>query len=61
MSQKDKPSASFLTRWASAITAPEPSHWNREEWKAWKRDKEHARGMLRSWGLGDDGKPKVTA
>lgn len=49
-----------VARWVAALSAPEPSRWNVCEHKEWKRDKDKARGMLRSWGLGDGGLPLET-
>ena len=61
MSQKDKPDPKHVARWVAAGVAPEPSKWNREEWKAWRKAKDHGRGQLAGWGLGPDGSPKEAA
>lgn len=54
----DKPRTSDVARWVADLAAPEPSCYMAEAWKGWRRAKQHARGMLASWGLGLDGKPK---
>lgn len=51
------PRAADVARWVDDLTAPEPSTWNVEDHKWWKRAKDKGRWMLRSWGLRDDGQP----
>ncbi len=56
-----KPAARNVANWVADLAAPEPNKWNREDHKGWKRAKEHARGMLRSWGLDNNGQAYVEA